>query len=91
MTRTELERLVGDAERQPQLRHNLSHCRSWQDLLRAANRQGYAVEPGDLRQALREDHAGSFLERSRLRPIPDLLLGGPADQSRWRRSASTAR
>ncbi|MCP9790612.1 Nif11 family protein [Vulcanococcus limneticus Candia 3F8] len=91
MTRTELERLVADAEGQPRLRHHLSHCRSWQDLLQAAQRLGYAVQPGDLGQAIREAHASAFLERSRLWPIPDLWLGMPAVQPRLRRSASTAR
>ena len=90
MTRTELERLVADAECQLELRQQLSQCGCWQELLQAANRWGYAVEPGDLRQASREAHASRFLERSRLRPIPD-LMAAPADQPRMRRSASTAR
>ncbi|WP_411867203.1 Nif11 family protein [Vulcanococcus limneticus] len=91
MTRTELERLVADAERQPGLRQQLSLCHSWQELLQAAQGRGYAVETGDLQQASREAHASSFLERSRLRPIPDLLPGAPAAQSWPRRSANTAR
>ena len=91
MTRTELERLVADAEGQPQLRHLLSHCRCWQDLLQAAQRLGYGVQPGDLGRAIREDHASAFLERSRVRPIPDLLQAEPADQACLRRSANTAR
>ncbi len=91
MTRLELERLVRDAECHPQLRHHLARCGSWQELLRAARAQGYAVRPHDLQQASREARAGTFLQRARLRPIPPLLAGTSSDQSWRRRSASTAR
>ena len=47
----ELERLVEDAEREPQLAMALRHCRSNPELVLAARRLGYRVTRFDLEQA----------------------------------------
>ncbi len=47
----ELERLVDDAEKEPQLAMALRHCRSNPELVLAARRLGYRVTRVDLEQA----------------------------------------
>ncbi len=47
----ELERLVDDAEKEPQLAQALRHCRSNPELVLAARRLGYRVTRVDLEQA----------------------------------------
>ena len=47
----ELERLVEDAEKEPQLARALSHCRSNPELVLAARRLGYRITRVDLEQA----------------------------------------
>jgi hypothetical protein len=47
----ELERLVDDAEKEPQLAQALRHCRSNPELVLAARRLGYRVPRVDLEQA----------------------------------------
>ena len=47
----ELERLVEDAEKEPQLAMALRHCRSNPELVLAARRLGYRVTRFDLEQA----------------------------------------
>ena len=47
----ELERLVEDAEKEPQLARALRHCRSNPELVLAARRLGYRITRVDLVQA----------------------------------------
>ena len=47
----ELERLVEDAEKEPQLARALRHCRSNPELVLAARRLGYRITRVDLAQA----------------------------------------
>ncbi len=47
----ELERLVDDAEKEPQLAQALRHCRSTPELVLAARRLGYRITRVDLEQA----------------------------------------
>ena len=47
----ELERLVEDAEKEPQLARALRHCRSSPELVLAARRLGYRITRVDLVQA----------------------------------------
>ncbi len=47
----ELERLVEDAEKEPQLAMALRHCRSNPELVLAARRLGYRITRVDLEQA----------------------------------------
>ncbi|WP_295535803.1 Nif11 family protein [Synechococcus sp. UW140] len=47
----ELERLVEDAEKEPQLARALSHCRSNPELVLAARRLDYRITRVDLEQA----------------------------------------
>ena len=47
----ELERLVEDAEKEPQFARALRHCRSNPELVLAARRLGYRVTRVDLEQA----------------------------------------
>jgi len=47
----ELERLVDDAEKEPQLAMALRHCRSNPELVLAARRLGYRITRVDLKQA----------------------------------------
>jgi Nif11 domain len=47
----ELERLVDDAEKEPQLAMALRHCRSNPELVLAARRLGYRITRVDLEQA----------------------------------------
>jgi hypothetical protein len=51
MSLFELERLVDDAEKEPQLAMALRHCRSNPELVLAARRLGYRVTRVDLEQA----------------------------------------
>ena len=51
----ELERLVDDAEKEPQLAQALRHCRSNPELVLAARRLGYRVTRFDLDQARLSD------------------------------------
>ena len=51
MSWLELERLVEDAEKEPQLARALRHCRSNPQLVLAARRLGYRVTRVDLEQA----------------------------------------
>jgi len=51
MSWLELERLVEDAEKEPQLARALRHCRSNPELVLAARRLGYRVTRFDLEQA----------------------------------------
>ena len=51
MSRSDLERLVVDAEASAQLQSVLRRCRSRDDLLQTARRLGYRVTHNDLRQA----------------------------------------
>ncbi|QPN56587.1 Nif11-like leader peptide family natural product precursor [Synechococcus sp. CBW1107] len=51
MSWPELERLVADAEASQEMRQTLRQCRSPQDLLLAARRQGYRVTRIDLQNA----------------------------------------
>ena len=51
MSWLELERLVEDAENEPQLARALRHCRSNPELVLAARRLGYRVTRVDLEQA----------------------------------------
>ena len=47
----ELERLVEDSEKEPQLARALRHCRSNPELVLAARRLGYRITRVDLEQA----------------------------------------
>ena len=47
----ELERLVDDAEKEPQLARALRHCRSNPELVLASRRLGYRITRVDLVQA----------------------------------------
>ena len=51
MSWLELERLVEDAEKEPQLARSLRHCRSNPELVLAARRLDYRITRGDLEQA----------------------------------------
>jgi len=51
MSWLELERLVEDAEKEPQFARALRHCRSNPELVLAARRLGYRVTRVDLEQA----------------------------------------
>jgi hypothetical protein len=51
MSWLELERLVEDAEKEPQLARALRHCRSNPELVLAARRLGYRITRVDLVQA----------------------------------------
>ena len=51
MSWLELERLVEDAEKEPQLARALRHCRSNPQLVLAARKLGYRVTRVDLEQA----------------------------------------
>jgi Nif11 domain len=51
MSWLELERLVEDAEKEPQLAMALRHCRSNPELVLAARRLGYRITRVDLDQA----------------------------------------
>ena len=51
MSWLELERLVEDAEKEPQLACALRHCRSNPELVLAARKLGYRVTRVDLEQA----------------------------------------
>ncbi len=51
MSWLELERLVEDAEKEPQLAQALRHCRSNPELVLAARRLGYRITRFDLEQA----------------------------------------
>ena len=72
MSWPELERLVADAEASQDLKHSLRHCRSPQDLLLAARRQGYRVTRIDLQNAWLEHQ--QFPET----PVHDALQGTAA-------------
>ena len=51
MSWLELERLVEDAEKEPQLARALRHCRSNPELVLAARRLDYRITRVDLQQA----------------------------------------
>ena len=51
MSWLELERLVEDAEKEPQLARALRHCRSNPELVLAARKLGYRITRVDLEQA----------------------------------------
>ncbi|MEA5416986.1 Nif11-like leader peptide family natural product precursor [Synechococcus sp. BA-132 BA5] len=72
MSWPELERLVADAEASQDLRQILCHCRSPQDLVLAARRQGYRVTRIDLQNAWLEHQ--QFPET----PVHDALPGTAA-------------
>ena len=57
MSRSELERLVEDAESQRDLRRALRHCRSRKELILAARRLGYRITRMDLQRAWLEEQA----------------------------------
>lgn len=77
MSRSELERLVSDAEADGALRRALRHCRSGQELVLAARRLGYGVTRVDLRQARQEERQ----QGRRLRKSSDALEAGVASVS----------
>ena len=51
MSWLELERLVEDAEKEPQLARALRHCRSNPEFILAARKLGYRITRVDLEQA----------------------------------------
>ncbi|MEB3165973.1 MAG: Nif11-like leader peptide family natural product precursor [Cyanobacteriota bacterium] len=55
MSRSELERLVSDAEARAGLRLLLQGCQDSEELVRLARRLGYGVTTGDLERA-RQEH-----------------------------------
>ncbi|QPN69238.1 Nif11-like leader peptide family natural product precursor [Synechococcus sp. CBW1108] len=56
MRRSDLERLVADAETSQELQQTLSQCRSREELLHTARCLGYRVTKGDLLNAWLEHH-----------------------------------
>ena len=58
MSRSELERLVGEAEDRSSLRQQLQRSRSPEELVRMARSLGYGITTGDLQRA-REEHEAS--------------------------------
>ena len=54
MSRSDLERLVADAETSHKLQQTLSQCRSREELLHTARCLGYRVTKGDLQNAWQE-------------------------------------
>lgn len=54
MSWSELERMVEEAELDPEIRRALRHCRSRQELVLAARRLGYRVTRLDLARAWQE-------------------------------------
>jgi len=63
MSRSELERLVGEAEDRSALRQQLQRTRSPEDLVRMARSLGYGITTGDLQRA-REDHEASIADET---------------------------
>jgi hypothetical protein len=63
MSWAELERLVGDAEKDWELRQLLKASQSQADLLLAARNRGYHITRVDLQRAW-QDHANGFLGRA---------------------------
>lgn len=61
----ELERLVGDAETNPQLRRLLRACASQDQLLLSARRQGYHITRVDLWRAWQQHHGAEAGGRKR--------------------------
>ena len=55
--RSELERLVLNAESQRELQRSLRHCRSRKELILAARRLGYRITRMDLQRAWLEEQA----------------------------------
>ena len=55
MSRDELVRLVDEAEADSVIRRSLRHCRSQDELILEARRQGYRITRLDLEQAQREE------------------------------------
>ena len=55
MSRSELERLVAEAENDRDLRQALKHCRSKQELVLAARRRGFRITRMDIQRAREED------------------------------------
>jgi predicted ribosomally synthesized peptide with nif11-like leader len=55
MSRSELERLVAEAENDRDLRRALRHCRSKQELVLAARRRGFRITRMDIQRAREED------------------------------------
>jgi Nif11 domain len=60
----ELERLVEDAEREPQLAQALRHCRSNPELVLAARRLGYRITRFDLEQAATQHKLEQEVQKS---------------------------
>lgn len=58
MSGSELERLIEDAEAQPNLRQTLQACQSKEDLILAARTCGYHVTRVDLWRAWQEHSSG---------------------------------
>ena len=56
MSRSDLERLVADAETSHKLQQTLSQCRSREELLHTARWLGYRVTRNDLQNAWLEHH-----------------------------------
>jgi hypothetical protein len=63
MSWAELERLVGDAEKDGELRQLLQASQSQADLLLAARNRGYHITRIDLQRAW-QDHANGLLRRA---------------------------
>ena len=55
MSRSELERLVDEAEANPSLRRSLKGCRSTPALILAARRLGYRITRIDLQRAWEQE------------------------------------
>lgn len=63
MSRSELERLVGEAEQRTALRRMLRRSRTPEELVRMARSLGYGITTGDLQRA-REEHEASTAEEA---------------------------
>ena len=62
MSRSELERLVAEAERRSELRQRLQGCHSREELARLARSLGFGVTTGDLQRAAAEQGLEGKLE-----------------------------
>ena len=66
MIRSELERLVAEAELRPELRQRLQGCHSREELAHLARSLGYGITTGDLQRA--EAEQGLEAESGQLLP-----------------------
>ena len=62
MSRSDLERLVADAETSHALQQTLSQCRSREELLHTARCLGYRVTRNDLQNAWLEHHHAAAVQ-----------------------------